>query len=234
MRIGLMVVKLFYVVPYFLIKLIRYAKSGQHKEAYAFIRRMCIRANKAGRVKIEGIGMENIPKENGFILFPNHQGMFDVLAMLETCEAPFSIIYKKEIKDIILVKQIFDALKAIPLDREDLRQNLNVIHEMTFRVENGENFVIFAEGTRSKNGNRLNEMKAGSFKSAVKAKCPIIPVALIDSFRPFDEKSIRKLTVKVNYLKPLLYEEYKDMSTKEIAEEVKKRIEACIAENEAS
>ena len=77
-------------------------------------------------------------------------------------------------------------------------------------------------------------MKAGSFKSAVKAKCPIIPVALIDSFRPFDEKSIRKLTVKVNYLKPLLYEEYKDMSTKEIAEEVKKRIEACIAENEAS
>ena len=92
-------------------------------------------------------------------------------------------------------------------------------------MENGENFLIFAEGTRSKMGNRMNEMKAGSFKSAVKAKAPIVPCALIDCFKPFDEKSTRELTVSVHYLKPMYYDEYKDMTTVEIAAEVRRRIE---------
>ena len=38
--------------------------------------------------------------------------------------------------------------------------------------------------------------------------------------------------MQVHILKPMLYEEYKDMKTVEIAAEVKKRIEAVIAENE--
>ena len=76
------------------------------------------------------------------------------------------------------------------------------------------------------------EFKGGSFKSAQKAKCPIVPCALIDSFVPFDQKSIRPVTVKLYYLPPMYYEEYKDMKTTEIAAEVKRRIEAKIAEDE--
>ena len=72
------------------------------------------------------------------------------------------------------------------------------------------------------------EFKGGSFKSATRAKCPIVPCALIDAFKPFDEKSIRPVTVKVIYMKPLYYEEYKDMKTVEIAAEVKRRIEETI------
>ena len=79
-------------------------------------------------------------------------------------------------------------------------------------------------------GNRLNDFKGGSFKSAVKAKCPIVPCALIDSFKPFDENSIQPVTVKVIYMKPLYYEEYKDMKTVDIAAEVKRRIEKTIKE----
>ena len=78
----------------------------------------------------------------------------------------------------------------------------------------------------------MQEFKGGSFKSAVKAKCPIVPVALIDSYKSFDTKSIEKVTVQVHFLKPMLYEEYKDMKTVEIAEEVKKRIEKVIEKNE--
>ena len=74
-------------------------------------------------------------------------------------------------------------------------------------------------------------MKGGSFKSATKARCPIVPVALIDSFRPFDEKSIKPVTVHVYYLPPIPYEEYKDMNTTEIAETVKARIEEAIRQH---
>ena len=120
------------------------------------------------------------------------------------------------------------ALGAYAMDREDIKQSMRVINAMTEDVKNGKNFLIFPEGTRSRNGNELLEFKGGSFKSATKAKCPIVPCALIDSFRPFDENSIKPVTVKVIYMPPIYYEEYKNMKTVEIAAEVKSRIEKTI------
>ena len=121
--------------------------------------------------------------------------------------------------------------EAYMLDREDVRQAMQVIIDVTNEVKSGRNYLIFAEGTRSKEGNKPGTFKGGSFKSATKAKCPIIPVALIDAFKPFDTNSIKPVTVQVHFLKPMYYEEYKDMKTTEIAAEVKKRIEQTIEEN---
>ena len=118
-----------------------------------------------------------------------------------------------------------DALGSISIDREDIRQSMSVIQQVAAEVKKGKNFLIFAEGTRSREGNRLLDFKGGSFKSAVKSQCPIVPCALIDSFKPFDEKSIQPVTVKIIYLPPIYYEEYKGKKTVEIAAEVKARIE---------
>lgn len=104
--------------------------------------------------------------------------------------------------------------------------------EVAEEVKKGRAYLIFPEGTRSKMGNRLLDFKGGSFKCAMKAKCPIVPVALIDSYKSFDTNSIEKLTVQVHYLKPLMYEEYKDMKSTEIAALVKKRIEDTIEQYE--
>lgn len=227
LRIILMVVRLFYKVPYYLCRIGWYGKE-KHKDrdkAYAFIQKVTRKANKAGRVTIEVHGLENIPKENGFVFFPNHQGMFDVLVFLATCPVPFSFVFKKEVSNVILLKQVIAALDAIAIDRKDIKQSMQVINQMTEEVKKGRNFLIFAEGTRSRKGNQLLEFKGGSFKSAQRAKCPIVPCALINSFVPFDENSIRPITVTLVYLPPMYYEEYKDMKTVEIAEEVKHRIE---------
>lgn len=187
-------------------------------------------ANKAGRVTIESHGLENIPKENGFVFFPNHQGLFDVLVFLESCPVPFAFVIKKEASNVILLKQVIAALGSLVIDRDDIKQSMKVIMQMTEEVKKGRNFIIFAEGTRSRKGNELLDFKGGSFKSAVKAKCPIVPCALIDSFQPFDENSTKPVTVKLVYLPPMYYEEYKDMKTVEIAAEVKHRIEQTIKE----
>ena len=131
-----------------------------------------------------------------------------------------------------MLKQVIAALKSISIDRDDIRQSMQVINQVAEEVKKGRNFLIFAEGTRSKMGNKLLAFKGGTFKSAVKAKCPIVPCALIDSFKPFDESSIKPVTVKLVYLPPIPYEEYSGMKTTEIAEMVKARIEAAIAEYE--
>lgn len=231
-RIILMVVRLIFRVPYYMFGIWWSGKRKHYdpEKAYAFVKKVTKAANRAGRVTIESYGLENIPAENGFIFFPNHQGLFDVLVFLESCPVPFAFVIKKEASRIILLKQVISALRSIAIDREDIRQSMEVINQVAEEVKKGRNFLIFAEGTRSRKGNELLPFKGGTFKSAVKAKCPIVPCALIDSFKPFDEKSIRRVTVKLIYLPPVYYEEYASMKTPEIAEMVRSRIEAAISE----
>ena len=231
-RIILMVLRLFYVAPYYFYRVWRFGKAKEidYEGAFRYIQPITQKANRAGRVNVEVYGRENLPKENGFVMFPNHQGMFDVLVFLATCPVPFSFVFKKEVCNIILIKQVAAALGALAMDRDDIKQSMQVILQMTEEVKKGRNFLIFAEGTRSRMGNKLLEFKGGSFKSAQKAKCPIVPCALIDSFVPFDCNSIAPVTVKIIYLPPMYYEEYKDMKTTEIAGEVKRRIEQAIAQ----
>lgn len=234
-RIIMMVVRNILRAPFMWIKLCYRAAhvdkytDEQQNEMFKYIVK---RANIGGNVNIKAYGQENIPKKNGFMLFPNHQGMYDVLAMVDSCPNPFSVVYKMEIKDIPFIKQIAKCMNAFFIDRDDVRQSMKVIIAVSEEVEKGRNYVIFPEGTRSKNGNIVGEFKGGSFKAATKAKCPIVPVALIDSFKPFDSHSLKPVEVQVHYLEPLYYDEYKDMKTVEIAEEVKRRIEKVIREHE--
>lgn len=232
-RIIMMVFRNLFLVPYMWIRLCYHAshvdkyKEEQHYELLKYITH---RANKGGNVTIDAYGMENIPDENGFMFFPNHQGLYDVLAILDVCPKPFSVVAKKEIANIQFLKQVFACMKAYMIDRDDIKQSLQVIINVTNEVKKGRNYLIFPEGTRSKNGNELLEFKGGSFKAATKAKCPIVPVALIDSFKPFDTNTTSQVTVQVHFLKPLYYEDYKDMNTKEIAALVRERIQNTIRE----
>jgi len=232
-RILMMVFRNIFRVPFMWIKLCyRAAHSDKYtdNEHNEFFKYIVKRANIGGNVTIKSYGQENIPEKDGFMFFPNHQGMYDVLAMIESCPKPFSLVYKIELKDIPFLKQIAKCMKAFFIDRDDVRQSMKVIMAVSKEIEKGRNYIIFPEGTRSKNGNKLGEFKGGSFKAATKVKCPIVPVALIDSFKPFDSHSLKPVEVQVHYLKPLYYEEYKDMKTTEIAEKVQKRIEKVIEE----
>lgn len=227
-RILMMVFRNILLVPYMWIKLCYHASHVDkytEEEHYKMLRFITYRANKGGNVIIDVHGQENIPKENGFMFFPNHQGMYDVLAIIDACPKPFSVVAKKEVANVPFLKQVFACMKAYMLDREDVRQAMEVIINVTKEVKKGRNYLIFAEGTRSKKGNQIQNFKGGSFKSATKARCPIVPVALIDSFKPFDTNSITPVTVQVHFLEQLLYEKYKDMKTNEIAEIVKERIQ---------
>lgn len=229
-RIIYLILKCLYIVPVWFLKICWYGKSDKYTEEqrYNLLRDITTKVNKAGRVIIEPHGLLNLPKENGYIMFPNHQGLFDVLSLLETHKRPFSVVIKKEAENVILIKQVIRLLKAQVIDREDVRQSMKVIMQMTKEVKEGRNYIIFPEGTRSKNKNSLLEFKSGSFKSAMNAKCPIVPVALIDSYKAFDTNSIEPVTVEIHFLPPLYYNEYKDMKSVEIAKEVKCRIETVI------
>lgn len=234
-RIILMIIKRIFIAPYWLYLICKYGNTEKYseEERYRVLSNIVKKVNRAGNVKIISDGEENLPKENGYVLFPNHQGLFDALVLLETNKQPITFVMKKEIENQWFIKKIIKLLQAQIIDRDDIRQSMGVINTMTKEVKEGRNYVIFAEGTRSRKGNELLDFKGGSFKIAVNAKCPIIPVAIMDSYKVFDSKSIKKATVRMAYLKPIYPEEYNKMKTTEIACIVKERIGEYIRSTEA-
>ena len=234
-RIVMMCLRNLFLVPPAYIKLCHYAKHTDkypELDKYKHIQFIFKRAVESGNIELRVFGQENIPKENGFTMYSNHQGMFDILAIPATCDQPLAAVLKKELKDIPFLKQVIACTKSFPMDREDVRQSMEVILAATKEVASGRNYLIFPEGTRSKDGNQMKEFHAGSFKIATKAKAPILPVALIDCYKVFDQKGCAPVSMQIHYLEPIPYEEYKDMKTPELAQMVHDRIEACVKANE--
>lgn len=230
-RIIIMVLKSLLELPMWFYRICKYGSSADNytdQERYDYLKHIVHIVNRRGNVEVIGYGMEHLPKEDGFILFPNHQGMFDALAIIDTCAHPLRVVMKKEVENVILIKQVLKLLKGHAMDREDIRSSMKIIMSMTEEVKTGANYLIFPEGTRSREGNHILEFKGGTFKSAVNAKCPIVPVALIDSFRPFDSSSVGHEKVEVHYLEPIMPEQYEGMKTIQIAKMVHDRIEKTI------
>ena len=233
-RIVMMVLRNLTRVPGAWIKLCRYANHTEdypEAEKWNHIQYILKRAIIGGNVDLQVTGLENIPKENGFMLYANHQGMFDVLAIAATCDNPMGAVLKKELYNVPLLHQIALCTNSFAMDREDVRQSLTVIQEVTKEVQKGRNYLIFPEGTRSRKGNEMLEFHGGSFRCATKSQCPILPIALVDSYKVLDEKGSKPVSMQLHYLPPIYYEEYKGMKPAEVAELVKSRIAAKIQES---
>ena len=233
-RLAMMVLKNLVYVPGAWFKLCRYAKHAEdypETETFAHVRYIMQKAVRGGNVDLQVYGREKVPAEGGFVMYGNHQGLFDVVALAATCQWPMAAVFKKELKDVPFLKQVIACTKSFALDREDVRQSITVIQAVAEEVKKGRRYLIFPEGTRSKKGNKMNPFHAGSFRCALKARCPIVPIAFIDSYKVLDQKGSRPVTVQLHFLDPIPYEEFKDKKSVEIAAMVQERIARTIEEN---
>ncbi len=198
------------------------------EKRYRVVQRVAGYIRKTGRIRTQCDGLENLPKEGGYIMFPNHQGKYDAIGILYSHKEPCSFVLDARKADGIFLKQVLSMVGGMGLETDNVRQSMGVILEVARRVKEGERFFIFPEGGYTDNHNQLQHFKPGAFKSALKSRCPIVPVALIDSYKPFEGWSLKAVTTKVIYLSPILYEEYKNRNTIEIAEMVKEKIKETI------
>ena len=229
-RILTMVSRNLFKVPGLWVKLCRYAKNApdhpeQEQERYDHIRHILTLGVTSGNIHMDITGLENLPEEDGFLIYANHQGLFDCVAMVYACPRALAAVCKKELKGIPFVQQVIDCTKSFLMDRDDARQSLGVIQEVTKEVAGGRNYVIFPEGTRSREGNNLQEFHAGSFRAAVKAKKPVVPVAVIDTHKVFDTKGSAPVHAQLHFLPAIQPEEFEGMKAQELCDMVKARIE---------
>ena len=215
--------------PYIITKMRREAEHPERyteEERYNLARHVIRLMKLSGKVHTKAYGTENLPKEGGYIMYPNHQGKYDALGIIHTHKLPCSVVMDKQKSNSILVKEFVDLIQGKRLEKDNVRQALTIINEVAKDVADGKRYILFPEGGYEfNNKNTVNAFKAGSFKSAIKAKAPIVPVALIDSYKIFNSFRFGKITTQVHYLEPIYYEEYHTMKSNEIALLVQNRIQ---------
>ncbi|MDO4166967.1 MAG: lysophospholipid acyltransferase family protein [Eubacteriales bacterium] len=214
-----------------------YAKHPEkysEKFRYEYDRHAIHLMQKRGRIHTDAYGLENLPQECGYVMFANHQGKYDALGIMDTHDSPCSLVMDDARSHIPLVQQFVDLVQGKRLKLDDVRQGARVIREVAGEVKTGRKFIIFpAGGYAHRNGNYVDAFKPGCFKSAMRARAPIVPVAIVDSWKVFDLNSLRRVKTQVYYLKPLVFEEYRHMKSVEIAELVYHRICAAVQAAEA-
>jgi len=200
---------------------------------YRYVQYITDIMQKTGHIKTEVHGEENLPKDGGYMMYPNHQGKYDVYGIISVHKKPCTFVMDIEKSNSIFIKQLVDVLDAKRLDKKNNRQAMKIINEVAKEVENGRKYILFPEGIYdNQKKNNLIDFKAGCFKICLKSKVPIVPVVLIDSYKPYNSWEIGEIKTHIYYLKPILFEEYKDMNTQQIAELVKSRIANKIKEVE--
>lgn len=223
-----------YRAPYMILKMRREADHPEkytEEERYALARLVVRLMKVTGGVRTKAYGLENLPETGGYMMYPNHQGKYDALGIIYTHRKPCSLVMDKIKSKAILVNEFVDLVQGKRMDRNDVRQALTIINEVSEEVKQGKRYILFPEGGYDYNNrNNVCKFKAGSFKIALKTKAPIVPVALIDSYKVFNCMTLGPVTTQVHYLKPILFEEYSTLKTQEIADLVRSRIQNKINE----
>lgn len=217
-----------YIIPK-MRKMAGHPGKYSEEERYDMVRHVVYLVKLTGKVHTEVFGAENLPKDGGYVMYPNHQGKYDALSIIDTHRQPCSLVMDKKKSNTILVKEFVDLVEGKRLEKDNVRQAMTIINAVAADVKNGKKYILFPEGGYEfNNKNKVADFKAGSFKSAFKAKSPIVPVVLIDSYKVFNSFQFGELTTQVHYLPPISYEEYKGMKTSDVAVIVQERIEAVI------
>jgi 1-acyl-sn-glycerol-3-phosphate acyltransferase len=150
--------------------------------------------------RLEISGMEHIPA-GPTIFMSNHQGNFDIIALLNAIPIPIAWMAKKELFDIPIFGHSLKQAGYIPLDRENGRNALRSIVDAATTIKNGRSVIIFPEGTRSPDGTLL-PFKKGGFILAAKAGVPIVPTIIEGSvaIQPPRIFSVTPGTIRIRFL----------------------------------
>ena len=129
--------KLFYVIfmnlhraPYMIPRMRAEADHPQRyteEQRYSLVQHAIYLMNKTGKINTVETGAEHLPKQGGYMMYPNHQGKYDVLGIMYTHKSPCSFVMDKRKSHTILVREFCDLVQAKRLEKDNPRQGITII-----------------------------------------------------------------------------------------------------------
>ena len=128
-------------------------------------------------MRVKARGVENVPKDGGFILCSNHIAAVDVISIGAVCPRQLTFVAKKELFKIPLLKGIIKALGAIKVDRG--ANDISAIKASVKAAEEGKVLSIFPQGHRYPGVNpATTPIHNGAALIAFRSKCDVLPVSI--------------------------------------------------------
>lgn len=158
-------------------------------------------------MKVEIRHPENILRDRAAVYAVNHNSNVEppiLFAALSGLFPRMRILYKAELRKLPILVRAFDLAGFVPLERGNRDQSLPAIERAAEALRDGNSFLIFPEGTRSRTGELL-PFRKGGFIMALKGRAPIVPVAIKGTRDAMKKGSliIRPVRVSVSFGPPI-------------------------------
>lgn len=156
-------------------------------------------------------GEEHIQLDRGAVYCVNHSSNIEppILYMsLSALHPKLKILYKAEIHKLPVLSRAFDIVGFVPIERQNRERSMLAIDAAAASLADGNSFIIFPEGTRSRTGT-LQRFKKGGFIMAIRGRAPIVPVAIQGTRAAMQKGSpiIRPVTVSISFGPPIELED---------------------------
>ena len=186
-------------------------------------------------VKIEVSGLDNIPDES-CLYVGNHNSYVDILVSEVVIPTGAGFVSKDSLQKIPGLSSWMYLIHCLFLNRTDVREGLKMITTGAEYLKEGYSMFIFPEGTRNKSDSDLPLLPfhEGSFRMALKSKCPIVPVAICNTVNVWEAHFpwIRSAHVILEYGDPIYTEELEPSLKKRVGAYVREKTEEMIEKNQ--
>ncbi len=127
--------------------------------------------------QLELHGEEHLPVNGPAVLISNHASHLDGPALAVALPRPVFFVAKKELARIPVFGQALVAIGTVIVDRGRSEKARRQMQHALDRIRRGRWVLVFAEGTRSRDGG-VAPFKKGGFHLAIDAQVPIVPIAI--------------------------------------------------------
>ena len=212
-------------------------KYAKHKKEvpieirYQKLHKLCTKIIPGLKVDITVKGLDNLPKEHAYYIC-NHLNETDPLAILAILDKPTAFVCKKEIETYPFVAKCVNSIDGVFIDKDDIKGTLKTMLNIEADLKKGtKNWLIFPEGMRNKDEKaHLIDFHHGTFRPAMKAGVPIVPIALYGTQRILSKRfKFKRYPVYIEFGKPIYKEEYSGMTSQDMAKLMQQRVQTMIS-----
>lgn len=125
--------------------------------------------------KLEYYGMENLPKDRGYILVGNHQSYWDPVMMGLKLDTTLTFMANEKLFHKLVLAPVIRGLGAFPVNLK--KPDMTAIRTAKKVVKDGKVLALFPEGTRSHDG-KLLKFKGGVIYIASVTGEDVVPVCI--------------------------------------------------------